>query len=53
MDESDHVKIAHAVGRTLRDQYAGMLKDAFPSRLAELLLRLGQHSEANLRPKAA
>jgi hypothetical protein len=53
MDESDHVKIAHAIGRTLRDEYAGTLKEAFPSQLAELLLRLEQHSEANSPPKAA
>lgn len=53
MDESIHVKIVHAVGRTLRDQYAGMLKEAFPSQLADLLMHLEQRSEADLPPKAA
>ena len=52
MDEPAHVKIAHAIGRTLRDGYAGTLKEAFPSQLAELLLRLEQRSEADLPPKA-
>ena len=53
MDEPDYAKIMHAIGRTLRDQYAGMLKEAFPSQLAELLLRLEQRLEADLPPKAA
>ena len=52
MDEPDYAKIMHAIGRTLRDQYAGMLKEAFPSQLAELLLRLEQRLEADLPPKA-
>ena len=50
MDEPDHVKIARAVGRTLREEYAGILKELLPFQLVDLLLRLEQRS-ANPTPK--
>jgi hypothetical protein len=44
MDEPDHLRIAQAIGRNLREEYAGTLKEAVPTPLMDLLVRLSQRS---------
>ena len=39
-NESDYVKIAHAIGRNLREEYAAVLKEPLPSDLRNRLKQL-------------
>jgi hypothetical protein len=48
----NHANIARAIGPTLREEYASMLKEALPAQLADLLLRLEQATRSEAADSA-